>query len=81
MWQIITETERCKTFKLETVFNFILKSESKTFDYYFNYLKLTKGEFLKLFLNTSGDYEMYLQLETKLISEKSRELWEKDIKI
>ena len=79
MWIIKTDSETCKTFKVDRVFEFIINSDTKVFEFSFNYLPITKYEFLKLFLNTSGEFNKYIQLETKLISEKSIELWQKSI--
>ena len=73
MWCIKTDSEIYKTFKIDNVFDFITNSDSETFEFSYEYLPLTKGEFLKKFLNVSGDYDNYIELEKKLTSKEAKE--------
>lgn len=72
MWHIKSNSETLKTFKIDTVFEFIINSENQCYEFIYEYLPLTKGEFLKKFLNISGDYNRYIQLEKKMISKENK---------
>ena len=80
IWTVKTPTDSIKTFSIEKVYNFIVNSESKPVKFYINYLEIDKGDFLKRFMQISGSWQKYNDLEKLLIEEKSKQLWPKIIK-
>lgn len=80
MWTIKSTENTFKTFNIDKLYNYIINSKQSSFEFLYNYQPISKAQFLKKFLIISGDYDMYLDLEKKLISDKAKKLWVKMIK-
>lgn len=75
MWYVKLNNKELKTFRIYEVYNFIIENPTTDYAFQYNYISLSKAEFLKTYLRISQDYDNYLNLEKSLISKKSREKW------
>jgi hypothetical protein len=75
MWIIKIEDKNIKTFNINLVYDFITKNPSTNYNFSYNYVTLSKAEFLKSFLNISRSYDKYMELEKSLISKESKQKW------
>lgn len=77
MWEIKLGDKKLKTFNINLVYNFILKNKSDDQEFKYNYITLSKADFLKTFLVVSKNYDKYMDLEICLISKEAKSLWQK----
>ena len=80
MFCVKTEDEVIKTFNVEILYDFLVKVKSKPLKFYINYLEVSKGDFLKSYLQISGSWSRYFELEKLFIDDNSKSLWRKIIK-
>lgn len=77
MWEINLSGKKLKTFNINLVYSFVMKHKSDDYEFKYNYITLSKADFLKTFLTVSRNYNKYMDLEIGLISKEAKLLWEK----
>lgn len=80
MWCISTKNKTLKTFKIQKIVDFVLSENIEEPKFYINYHEVSKDVFLKRVMQVTNSWTTYIEMEKKLISKESKELWEKIIK-